>query len=197
MNNKYMLRTTIDSLIESPNLAAPIEYNERSKQSFFNSIQRWGEGFDNKLSVALLNPFKAILFAAKDFYKNITNFNDGLPYLKKSYCILASLINIPQIPFLGLWAYVPEERKIIRGYNIQRYLACQGDLLVHEHLHAYQHLLHDSLLSQELITPRKIPSSIVEPPIFGFWLFPPSHKWLKRFEEKILRRLKKNQRCYN
>lgn len=186
----------LESYMRSPDLVSGINYNVRNKNSFFTGIHDWAEQRNTPVSVRVLNPLESFYVVAKKCFEHIIDPFDDIPYYKKFQIILAGGLNLPVVPIGGAWIYDFDNREIIRGWDIQRTLTAvmQTDLLVHEYLHCYQHLLHDQLKEEGAITvDHKTPSSVVEPPLFGFNFHTPSKKWMKRFENKILKRLAKLQ----
>lgn len=183
----------MERLIDKEGLISRIDYDESCKNSFFEAVDDWSRQLGNDLNVEKWNFAKGMGFALAVAYKNAVMPDKELRLSKQVYGVVAPLINFPLIPFFGMWAYRPKYRTIIRGNNLQRLAVCmiQGDLLIHEYLHVYEHNLHDYLLSQHVIKEQANPASIIEPNMLGFNFNPPPKRFLKKFEDKILRKLEK------
>ena len=186
-----MKRGNIEDLIGLNGLISPIQYNEKSKDSFFGSIHEWGKDLGHELKVDKMGVARALGYTIMQVYGNLVEPNKNLSHKKQAYCVIAPLINLPQIPIFGTWMYRPGKRQIINGNRLQRVALSliQGDILVHEYLHAYEHLLCDYLLLKGLINKQENPASIVEPPIFRFYFSPPSLAYLRKFEKRMLKKL--------
>ncbi len=186
-----MKREGIEDLLGSNGLISPIEYNENSKDSFFGSIHKWSNDLGYELKADTMGVARALGYTAMQIYGNLIDPNKNLSYKKQAYCIIAPLINLPQIPLFGAWMYRTSKRQIVHGNRLQKIALSfiQGDILVHEYLHAYEHLLCDYLLSKGIIDKQENPASIIEPPIFRFYFSPPSLAYLKKFEKRMLKKL--------
>jgi hypothetical protein len=198
----------LEDLLNQEGLIAPIEYDEKSKSSFINAVVSWSKERNtkvNEVTIGLKEGFKK----AKHGYITAKN---NLKIIREEYKIadekdLAELRNLAfsefhqehgniaqmiLMPFLGRWSYNSTERTVYRSSNLKRKIVIGSliDPLIHEYLHAYEHLLYDQLDEQGLIKEGyQNPAGIVEPAGVGFVLRPPSYKQLKKFENKIIKTL--------
>lgn len=192
-----MALETLERLAEQANLVAPIEYNEKDKNSFFNAIRGWG----NALGVEVTELNLSVIQAWKLTYSEIRKvlqipadaFEDvGMSREYRNHLIKANIQELFLIPLTGSWGYDPINYQIRRGNKVQRLYVtlCQSDPLVHEYLHVYQHLLYKKLYQEGLVYRKHPkPSRIIEPPSPRCILRSPSYEAVKMFEGDILLKL--------
>lgn len=187
----------LETLVNQPQLATPMTYNEKSKVSFFEGLREWSIDRGTEVTERRMGIGEGFVNASRNAYQCAFNPPDSIRELGKLariYYVTGNLSQMISMPLIGRWEYRPSSRQVIRSNDLQRYIFFhQLDPLIHEYLHAFQHLLYDHINQEGLIIkehPR--PSRIIEPPLFGYQLGPPSYRNLKKLERKIITKLIKH-----
>lgn len=182
----------LEMLLSDRSLISGIVYDPTDKKSFFEAVTKWSKKEDFEIKERFVTLTAGFTEACTDAYSLIfypkAESKDVRP-IKRAYYLTA--IASQTMLCLGRWGYNPVKREIIKGNEAQRLgvILLGVDPLVHEYLHAYQHILFNSLKSRGLNVTYPIPSSIVEPSVLGFQFRPPSFNYLHRFETKIIKQL--------
>lgn len=194
--NKKTKISELEKLINQSPLVAPIPYNnpKRKKQKFFDFIEGYGDYLNvpiNEIKLSIVGQYKLVLSDLYNRFSGGYETNGGL--FQNILNTTSAILYLPQMPLIGVYGSRlnnDNHVEIYKGNSFQRLISSiQLDPLVHEYLHAYQHLMITDLHNRGLI---KLPSNslgLIQPRLFGFQFKSPSKKYLKNYEKKIIKKL--------